>query len=89
MLRVSGLPSAFLLVIALCTVVSSDYRLSIAAAVASSSAEVPWPTGSSCAATGGWRTMDEWKVMFKKAGFRLEKSEAVGASMHLMVWDQV
>jgi len=27
--------------------------------------------------------------MFKKAGYSLEKCEAVGASMHLMVWDQI
>ena len=38
---------------------------------------------------GGWRTLSEWQVMFKKAGFTLEKSEAVGASMHLMVWNQI
>ncbi len=38
---------------------------------------------------GGWRTLSEWEVMFKKAGFTLEKSEGVGASMHLMVWNQI
>ena len=49
----------------------------------------PQPSHVCYAGAGGWRTLDEWKVMFKKAGFSLEKCEAVGASMHLMVWDQI
>eukprot|EP00891_Asterochloris_glomerata_P005597 jgi/Astpho2/5597/fgenesh1_pg.00079_%23_53_t len=35
---------------------------------------------------GAWRTLDEWKELFGKQGFKLEDVKEIGASMHLMVW---